>query len=182
MAIVRLVRHGHAAAGFDADHDPGLDELGHEQATAMAAALGPIGPLPLRTSPLRRTRETAAALEQVWGTVAEVDARVAEIPSPTDDLAARSAWLREAMAGSWPDLGPELVGWRDRLVSAVAELQADTVVVTHYVAINAVIGMARGLDRLVVAPVDNCSITTVSTAGGSIEVLEVGSTGLTEVG
>ena len=52
----------------------------------MAAALAPLGPLPIVVSPLRRTRETAAALERLWATTAVVDDRVAEIPSPTDDL------------------------------------------------------------------------------------------------
>ena len=57
-------------------------------------------------SPLRRTRETAAALEQIWGVTAVVDDRVAEIPSPTDDLAARGAWLSPAMAGTLGRAGP----------------------------------------------------------------------------
>jgi broad specificity phosphatase PhoE len=181
VAVIRLVRHGHAAAGFDADHDPGLDDLGRSQAAAMAAGLGPLGPLPVVVSPLRRTRETAAALEATWGVTATVDERVAEIPSPTHDLAERAAWLRRAMAGTWTELGPELVAWRDALVDAVAGQDQDVVVVTHFVAINVVLGAIRGLDRLVVAPVDNCSVTTVTTDGGRLDLVEVGSTAVTEV-
>ena len=60
MSRLVLVRHGRAAAGWDADADPGLDATGREQADAVAAALAPEGPLPVVVSPMRRTRETAA--------------------------------------------------------------------------------------------------------------------------
>src|SRR5512144_548678 len=99
MATIRLVRHGQAAAGFSDDHDPGLDEVGVLQAREMSAVLAPLGPLPVVVSPLRRTLETARPLEQAWGVSAAVDRRVAEIPSPTRDLAERGAWLSRAMAG-----------------------------------------------------------------------------------
>jgi broad specificity phosphatase PhoE len=182
MARVRLVRHGHAAAGFSAAADPGLDDLGRAQAKAMAAHLAPLGPLPLVSSPLQRTRETAAALEAAWGSPARIDARVAEIPSPTEDLAERGAWLSQAMAGTWADLGADLEGWRDRLVAAVVELEVDTVVVTHFVAINAVVGWASGDDRVMAVRLDNCSITTLDTDGRELVLVELGAVATTEVG
>lgn len=181
MSVIRLVRHGHAEAGFSAAADPGLDDLGRAQAQAMADQVGPVGPLPLVTSPLRRTRQTAAALEDRWHGTAAVDPRVAEIPSPTEDLAARGAWLRQAMSGTWADLGPELVAWRDQLVAAVLELEEDTVVITHFVAINAVVGVASGDDRVMAVPLDNCSVTTLDTAGRVLRVVELGATARTEV-
>ena len=39
MTQIHLVRHGKAAAGFGSHKDPGLDELGHRQAQAVAAML-----------------------------------------------------------------------------------------------------------------------------------------------
>jgi broad specificity phosphatase PhoE len=182
MATIRLVRHGHAAAGFSDEHDPGLDELGARQARELSTALGPFGPLPVVVSPLRRTRETARPLERSWGVVATVDERVAEIPSPTDDLAERGIWLRGAMAGTWADLGPELESWRDRLVEAVVSLPSDAVVVSHFIAINAVVGAAIGNDQVMHLSLANCSVTTVDTSGGSLEVVELGRTATTEVG
>jgi broad specificity phosphatase PhoE len=182
VAVIRLVRHGQAAAGFSDDHDPGLDELGVDQATVMAATLAPLGPLPIVVSPLRRTRETARPLERSWGVTGVVDARVAEIPSPTDDLAERGAWLRAAMAVTWADLGPDLEAWRAALVQAVVSLRSDTVVVSHFIAINAVIGAAIGDDRVMHTSPANCSITTVDTAGGSLAVVDLGRTATTEVG
>lgn len=172
MARLHLVRHGRAAAGWDTDLDPGLDDVGHGQAAATAARLAPLGPLPIVCSPLRRTRETAAPLAVAWAVEPVVDERVAEIPSPTPDLAARTDWLRRALAGTWSELGDELLAWRRQLLDALLELPEDTVVVTHFVAVNAVLGEAAGDDRLVVASVANASVATVATDGGRFTVLE----------
>ena len=72
MSRIYLVRHGRAAADWGSHVDPGLDDVGRTQAEAMASELAPKGPLPLVVSPLRRTRETAAALERRW----ELGARI----------------------------------------------------------------------------------------------------------
>ena len=181
MARIRLVRHGHAAPGFSDDHDPGLDDLGRAQAEAVAATLAPLGPMPIVVSPLRRTRETAAPLEAAWGSSALVDERVAEIPSPTADLANRGAWLSEAMAGTWADLGPAYEAWRDRLLAAVTDLDHDTVVVSHFIAINAVVGRAGDDDRVMHVALGNCSITTIDTDSGHLAVVELGVQAVTEV-
>ena len=57
MPGIYMVRHGKAAAGFAGHPDPGLDDLGRSQALATAAALAPLGPLPVYSSPLARARE-----------------------------------------------------------------------------------------------------------------------------
>ena len=77
-------------------------------------------------------------------------------------MAERSAWLREAMAGTWADLGRGYAPWRDALVGTVAALDVDTVVVSHFVAINAAIGAAAGDDRVMRRPLDNCSVARPS--------------------
>src|SRR5205809_892132 len=113
MARVVLVRHGRAAAGWGDDRDPGLDATGHAQAAAMAERLAPQGPLPLVTSPLRRTRETAAALERTWEVTARVEPAVGEVQSPTPELDGRVAWLRAFMASTWDEQPRQQLEWRD---------------------------------------------------------------------
>ncbi len=56
----------------------------------------------------------------------------------------------------------------------VAALAADTVVVSHFVAINAVIGACVGDDRVVIRSLDNASITVVDTAGGRLSLVAGG--------
>jgi broad specificity phosphatase PhoE len=170
-----LVRHGRAAAGWNTDPDPGLDDLGHRQANDVAQRLAPLGPLTILTSPLLRCRQTAAHLAEVWQTEALIEPLVAEIPSPEGvAMADRVEWLRTAMAGTWHQLGPRYVTFRDDVVSFLSGLDADSVVFSHFIAINGAIGAAVGDDRLVVRSLDNCSVTVIDAVDGALQLVESG--------
>lgn len=179
MTLIRLVRHGRAAAGWDVDPDPPLDDAGRQQADAVATELGGLAPVPVVSSPLRRCRETAAPLAARWGAEVLVDEGVTEIPSPDGyAIGERVAWLRAAMAGEWSQLGPRYTGFRDRVVGTVVDLGArhptGCVVFSHFIAINALIGAATGDDRLVIRSLDNASVTVVEVDGASIRLVEGG--------
>lgn len=174
MPRLVLVRHGQAAAGWDADTDPGLDDLGRAQAGAAADALAPSGPLSIVVSPLRRTRETAAPLAARWGVEPVVDERVAEIPSPTDDLAARSAWLTQAMSGTWSQLGERWTSWRDEVVAALLAIPEDAVVFTHFVGINVAVGRATGDESVLCFRPGNASRTILDAVDGVLRLVELG--------
>ena len=171
MTRLHLVRHGHAAAGWDGHSDPGLDDVGRAQAAATAERLAPLGPMPVVVSPMRRCRETAEPLLVAWGVEPIVDARVGEIPSPTDDLVARSAWLRDAMAGTWEALGERWHRWRTGVLAALLEIPDDAVVVSHFVAINVAIGLALGDERLVVRMPGNASVTVIDADGERLHLV-----------
>jgi broad specificity phosphatase PhoE len=174
MARLYMVRHGRAAAGFGESHDPGLDELGREQAAAVAQELATFGPLPILSSPLRRTRETAAPLARLSNTEPVIEEAVAEIPSPTDNLQERVSWLREFMAGSWRNATPPLAQWREGAIGALLGIRDDTVIFSHYVAINVAVGAATGDDRVVVFSPDNCSVTVFDNHSGALRLVEKG--------
>jgi broad specificity phosphatase PhoE len=89
-------------------------------------------------------------------------------------MAVRIDWLRAAMQGSWSDLAPRYVAFRDEIVQFLVALQADAVVFSHFVAINAALGAAIGDDRLVVRSLDNCSVTIVDVMSGSLQLVESG--------
>jgi broad specificity phosphatase PhoE len=174
-ARLRLVRHGRAAAGWDDHRDPGLDDVGRAQAAAMALSLAPLGPLPILCSPMRRTRETAEPLATMWGVDPVIDATVGEILAPDRvDTGARTAWLRRAVESSWSDLGGPHADWRAGVVGRLSDITVDTVVVSHFVAINAAIGEAAGDDRVVVARLDNCSVTVIDVVDGELRLVEIG--------
>jgi broad specificity phosphatase PhoE len=176
-----LVRHGHPRGGYGDDHDPGLDDVGRAQADSMADALASLGPLPVLVSPLRRTRETAAPLEARWQTVARVEPRVGEIPSPTDDLRERTVWLRSVLASTWAELPAGLHDWRDALLDTLRGTGEDAVVVTHYVAINAVVGAATGDPRMIACAPDYCSRTVVDVSNDGFTLVELGEQAVTRV-
>lgn len=178
MARVHLVRHGRAAAGWDLDPDPGLDAHGEEQARQLAHRLAPLcadGSLPIVASPLRRCQETAAPLAARWHVTPVVEPAVAEIPSPPGvPMGERVAWLREAMAGEWAALSARYTDYRDRVVQYAAAIGTDTVVVSHFVAINAVIGACLGDDRVVIRSLDNTSVTLVETTPDGLVLVAAG--------
>jgi len=172
--LLYLIRHGRASAGFAEASDPGLDEVGRAQAEALAQELAPLGPLPLVTSPLRRARQTAAPLEIRWERTARAEAAVAEIPTPTTELQARTAWLHQALRGRWGDLPAFYQDWRTRLVATLVASATSTVITTHFVAINAAVGAATGDDRMVCFEPDHCSCTVLEVADRTLRVVTLG--------
>ncbi len=158
MARIYLVRHGEASAHWTDSDDPGLSVLGQEQAHLAAARLAPLGPLAIASSPLKRARETAAPLETAWQTAARVVDAVAEVPSPGILPAERSVWLTRLMQGGWSGADPSLHTWRGTLLDFLIGCEADIVVFSHYVAINA-------------------SITIIDNNCGRLRVIEQGASG-----
>jgi broad specificity phosphatase PhoE len=176
MSRLYLVRHGRATAGWDVDPDPGIDDLGRSQAAAVAERLAPLGPMPILSSPLRRCRETSEPLAAAWGGRAvSIEPRVTEIPSPEGiPMDQRVEWLRAAMQGTWGDLGLRYTAFRDAIAAALRSPDVDAVIFSHFIAINAVIGVATGDDRLVIRSLDNCSVTIVDVDADGIRLVEAG--------
>ena len=176
-----LVRHGRASAGFAEAHDPGLDNLGRDQALAIAQELAPRGPLPILTSPLKRARETAAPLAELWKVPAQVEPKVAEISSPTENLQERSMWLAQALRGRWSELPSFYQDWRDSLVTFLRTCKTSAVVTTHFVAINAIVGAAIGDDRMVCFEPDHCSCTVLDVTGRNLRLVSLGRQRATQI-
>jgi len=175
MSRLYLVRHGRATGGWDVDIDPGLDPLGQEQALAVAERLAPLGPLHIVSSPMRRCQETSAPLARQWGATVTIEPAVTEIPSPEGyGMQERVEWLRAAMAGTWGALGPDFTSFRDAVISRLVAFPQDTVVFSHFIAINAAIGRAVADDRLVIRSLDNCSVTVMDVVDGHLRLVEGG--------
>ncbi|XOV84671.1 MAG: histidine phosphatase family protein [bacterium] len=185
MATIHLVRHGEAAAGFGTHRDPGLSELGQKQARSVAALLSTTlvsnGPVTIFSSPLARAYQTAEPLAAQWQQDILIEKRVAEIPSPSEDLNERAQWLHKAMQGTWRELAPEFIQWQQDLVACLLELEEDCVLFSHYVAINAAVGAARNDDRMRIFAPDNCSVTTLTNTAGKLEVVALGRTAQTKI-
>ncbi len=192
---IALVRHGRASAGWDTAVDPSLDDLGRRQAENAAKKLDQIfvgRQVEIISSPMLRCRQTAdefAKLRTDRGSPSlakdatlqaiapvRVCAEVAEIPSPSGvEMSARVDWLRMAMQGVWSDLGGEYVAFRDSVVKFVQSLETNTVIFSHFIAINAVIGALSGDDRLVIRSLDNCSITLLECdESGNLHIAQSG--------
>jgi broad specificity phosphatase PhoE len=183
MPTIYLVRHGHAAAGFDAHRNPGLDDVGRQQAQATAKRLNAQldRRLPIYSSPLARARQTADALAALWQAQVSSAPQVAEIPSPSTDLRERAAWLRGVMASRWSEQPQELLAWRRDMLDWVLGLPSDAVVFSHFVAINVIAGAAAGDDAVIVFRPDYASVTRIGTAGDALKLLGFGAEADTRV-
>jgi broad specificity phosphatase PhoE len=185
VARLHLVRHGRAAAAWTDHLDPGLDEVGAAEAAAAAQELaGSVPEQPVWSSPLLRTRETAAPLAAAWGSEVVVVPAFGEVPSPSQDAAERGTWLAEAMVAHWADLGPVVDAWRTALLDAVRAASSDVVVFTHFVAINAVVAAAEDRPEVMVFAPANGSITVIDTdrATGALVVVRRGQQATPRVG
>lgn len=179
--MIYLIRHGEASAGWGDALDPGLSELGNQQAEATASKLKNYGACPALKSPMARCRETALAFEQLKGVDALVNPAISEIETPKN-LKDRSQWLRGLMSGNWDDSNYDFSRWRANALKAIAELPDNSAVFTHFIAINAIVGMIEKDPRVIVFRPGHCSITKLNKrVDGTLEVFELGSEAATEV-
>jgi len=174
MTKIYLVRHGQATSGWGLEKDPGLDDLGRSQAQTAAQKLAPLGPLPIISSPRARARETAMPLAELWEIEPAIEERVGEIRFPSETAADRVRWLKELLADQWPNLDQNLQQWRREVIEALLAVSRDSVVFTHYIAINAAVSHATGDDRVVSFSPDNASITIMETNGDELNLVERG--------
>ncbi len=182
MPKLYLIRHARPVAGWGEDADPGLDATGEQQAEAASRILAQtLDRLPIYTSPLRRCRETARPLERLWQRSAEVLEPVAELPPPTLDLPARQQWLRQAMQGTWRELNdlapagsPDYIAWRQTLLDSLTRLPEDSVVFSHFIAINVAVAAAHSREDVVCFRPGHASITCVEAGNGGLRLVELG--------
>jgi broad specificity phosphatase PhoE len=175
MANLYLVRHGEPNAHWGSHPNPGLSDLGHQQAEAVAAVLVQTGATHLITSPLQRCVETAAPLERLMGSRALVEAKVAEIPVPAGTNDTR-AYLTMMMAARWddPDLDQGLLAWRAKIVETLLALQDDSVVFSHFVAINAAVSVALPSPQVMSFRPGHASVTHLQSGPDGLRLVQLG--------
>ncbi len=188
MTTLYLIRHGRPASTWGGDdEDPGLDEVGHAQARAVAerlmAATHEARPRSVVSSPLRRCRETAQPLADALGVTLIIDAAVGEIPTPAGlGAAERPAWLRAAFQGNWSqivgDIDYEL--WRHAVAHALAAREG-AAVFSHFVAINAALSVLTHTDRVISFRPDHTSVTTLRLGPQGLELVQRGGEATTGV-
>jgi broad specificity phosphatase PhoE len=184
--VILLVRHGrtavNAAGQLLGRSDPPLDTDGVAQADALGAvAAAWPGGVRVISSPLRRCRDTAAAIASAAGAEVEVDDRwieldygtfegmpLADIPADTWAKWRSDLDFRPPGGETIAELGVRVRAACEDLVAIASE--EDVVVVSHVSPIKAAVAWALGVDdrvtwRLFVAP---GSVTRIAVAGGRI--------------
>ena len=174
MTEIIMVRHGEASASFRESTDPGLSKLGRAQAREVADHLRGLSGFELFTSPIKRARETAQPLAGIWGVQPRVEPRVSEIPSEGVALADRGEWLSKIMSNRWSEVRGDQQAWREQLLECLAEADSPSIYFSHFIAINVVVGVATGDDRVVNTHPKNTSVFRFSNDQGRLTILEHG--------
>ena len=170
-----LVRHGEAAAAWNDAKDPGLSDLGHKQARDTAEALNKCSSTDtaIISSPLARARETAEAFAALRSAPIAIDHRFAEIPSPVS-FENRRSWLSTFMKSTWADQPDSLLQWRNEIYQGLNALAEETIVFSHFMVINAAIGLLRNEDKTVCVFPDYTSVTVLEKTEDGLTVQSIG--------
>ena len=106
---------------------------------------------------------------------------MSEIPSPDLSLQERGAWLGAVMEGLWSEQSSSLQIWKHELAQCLLSIKSDTVIFSHFVAINAAVSLAENSDQVLIFRPDNCSITEIETDGTSLRLIRRGQEANTKV-
>jgi broad specificity phosphatase PhoE len=156
------VRHGlpeRIAGGNGVPADPGLTEVGRDQAERLAAwlAVEPIDAV--LSSPLRRARETAAPIAAAHGLEVVVVEGLAEYDRNSDSYipmeelrATKDPRLDAMMAGNWDDMGEPADVFRTRIAGVLDEIITAypgqrVVAVCHGGVVNVASALVLEIDR-----------------------------------
>lgn len=188
MVKIYLVRHGEAAEGWTSQ-DPPLSELGKSQAKSLVTFVdsifgeNSINNINAISSPLNRCKETASlALEKQYLEIA-INDNFRELPSPTIDLEKRVDWLRRILPLTWSELLKDretiesevnFTQWKENIMSNIYSLKKDTIIFTHFVVINSVVGEILKSDKIINFQPSNCSITEISKINHKLKIVKLG--------
>jgi broad specificity phosphatase PhoE len=171
-----LVRHGEAAAAWGQDPDPGLSELGKQQARATTERLVPqLGDVvQVISSRLLRAQETALPLLEVRPGELVINNAFREVPAPVP-LAERQDWLRGFMKQKWSEQPEDLLQGRANALAQLQQLTTPTVVFSHFLVLNAIVGAIQAQAETLVFWPDNASVTHLRlSSNGELSLVALG--------
>jgi len=175
--IIYLIRHGEAAHAWDKAPDPKLSGNGQIQAQKLADDYLPLlnaRDFQLVSSPLQRAQETAIPFQEALKLSPIINPNFAEVPSPSIALADRREWLKGLFSKKVNELEQPQVDWRNNIIAGIQSLEKNTLIFSHFMTINAVVGWIRGNEKLVSYYPNYCSITKIERVGNDFFIRSLG--------
>ena len=146
MTEIILVRHGEASASWQESTDPGLSELGKRQAEECANLLLNIN---------------------------EID-KYELVSSPLKRAIETGSKLKEKLKGI-SDLKKPQAEWRKNIIDKIWQIENPTVIFSHFMVINTIVGYVKKDESMVCFYPDNCSITKLNKCEDEIHLTNLGS-------
>ena len=191
MIKIYLIRHGEAIDGWTS-LDPGLSKLGKKQAEDLKLSLKKKlkNKTDIISSPLLRCQETANISVSDSKKKIVVDDIFRELPSPIKDLNKRVDWLKRVLPLNWEELEKDKESklsnidyylWRKKIINKILSFKNETVIFTHFVVINNVIGKITNSKKVINFYPDNCSITEIGIENNKMELIKLGNNSISKV-
>ena len=191
MIKIYLIRHGEAIDGWTS-LDPGLSKLGKKQAEDLRSSLKKKlnDKTDIISSPLLRCQETANISVSDSKKKIVFDDIFRELPSPIKDLNKRVTWLKRVLPLNWEELEEDTESklsnidyylWRKKIINKIISFKNETVIFTHFVVINYVIGKIMNSNKVINFYPDNCSITEIGIENNKMELIKLGDSSISKV-
>lgn len=174
---IYLIRHGEAAQAWDEAPDPILSTNGIQQAQNLAEIYLPTlkkSDFQLLSSPLARAQQTATPFQEALNIPININSNFAEIPSPGIALADRRNWLKALFSKTIPELETPQLEWRNNIIQGIQSLEKDTLIFSHFMTINAIVGWIKNDNRVVSYYPNYCSITQIEKVGNQFFIKSLG--------
>lgn len=172
---IYLVRHGEAAASWQQSRDPGLSDRGKAQSEGLLRFFADKNVASIASSPLLRAQETALPLSQSKNLTVEIMDAFREIPTPVNIATKnRLAWLQACAQSPWREADALLLDWRDNIIESLQQLPDNSVIFTHFMVMNAVVGALCDAPNLVFYQPDYCSVVSLEYTEGGLRLLDSG--------
>ena len=191
MIKIYLIRHGEAIDGWTS-LDPGLSKLGKKQTEDLKLSLKKKlkNKTDIISSPLLRCQETANISVSDSKKKIVFDDIFRELPSPIKDLNKRVTWLKRVLPLNWEELEEDTESklsnidyylWRKKIINKIISFKNETVIFTHFVVINYVIGKIMNSNKVINFYPDNCSITEIGIEDNKMELIKLGDSSISKV-
>ena len=106
-------------------------------------------------------------MAELWNVDITIDARVTEIPTPSD-IGDRSVWLKKIMKSDWQDMDSAMLAWQKDIAVALGELTEPAIVFCHFMVINAVAAWVSKQAPVLQQMPDYASLNQVTIENGQL--------------
>ena len=174
---IYLIRHGEAAQAWDEAPDPILSDNGKVQAQTLAEKYLPTldkDNFQLISSPLARAQQTAIPFQKGLNIPVTINPNFAEVPSPGIALTDRRNWLKALFSKTIHELEQPQLDWRNNIIQGIKSLEKDTLIFSHFMTINAIVGWIRDDEKVVSYYPNYCSFTQIEKIGNQFFIKSLG--------
>ena len=171
-----FVRHGEAAESWGNHPDPYLSELGIKQSASLInnAMLKSLDTYNFVSSPKSRAKMTAEPLIKKFNKELIINNAFSEIPSDDINNSQKRAWLTEVMNIEIRDLPDSVLNWRDSIIENSLNVSYNTIVFTHFMVINALVGSLLKKNALMFFYPNYVSITKITFENKEVKSISLG--------